>query len=146
MAYSGRFQPKNPRKYKGDHRKITWRSSWELAFMRWCDGNPEVVEWSSEEVVIPYISTAQGNKRRRYFMDAWVKFSDGQQFLFEIKPKAECSPPTGKKQTKRLMEKQQTFQINVDKWRAAREYARQRGWTFKILHEDNLRKMGIRVT
>lgn len=95
--------------------------------------------------MIPYVSTAQGNKRRRYFMDFWVKFSGGEVFLFEVKPKTECAPPTGKRVTKKLMEKQQTFQINVDKWRAAREYARQRGWTFKILHEDNLRKMGIRV-
>lgn len=113
--------------------------------MRWCDENPEVKQWSSEEIVIPYISSSQGGKRRRYFMDFFVEFSGGEKFLFEVKPKAETAPPKGKRRTKNLLEKQQTFEINLDKWRAAREYAKQRGWIFKILHEDNLKRMGIRV-
>ncbi|AHY25131.1 putative head completion protein [Pectobacterium bacteriophage PM2] len=32
MAYSGKFIPVNKEKYKGDWRKITYRSSWEAFF------------------------------------------------------------------------------------------------------------------
>ena len=46
MAYKGRFRPSNPHKYKGDHTKIIYRSLWELKFMRKCDENTGIVQWS----------------------------------------------------------------------------------------------------
>ncbi|NDB85179.1 MAG: head completion protein, partial [Alphaproteobacteria bacterium] len=30
MAYKGKFNPKNPNKYKGDPTNIIYRSRWEL--------------------------------------------------------------------------------------------------------------------
>ena len=53
MSYKGKFRPSNPNKYKGDPTKVIYRSLWELKFMRWCDGNVNILKWSSEEVVIP---------------------------------------------------------------------------------------------
>ncbi|WP_370656660.1 TnsA endonuclease N-terminal domain-containing protein, partial [Klebsiella pneumoniae] len=60
--------------------------------MRWLDNHPDVVKWNSEEVVIPYFCNADG-KKRRYFMDFWARFKDGQEFLFEVKPAKETKPP-----------------------------------------------------
>ena len=54
MAHSGRYQVRNPKKYLGDPTKVVYRSSWELRAFQWCDSNPSVKGWSSEEVVIPY--------------------------------------------------------------------------------------------
>ena len=53
MAYSGKFIPRNPQKYRGDHRNIQWRSTWEYRYMKWLDETEAVVSWSSEEIVIP---------------------------------------------------------------------------------------------
>ena len=54
MAYSGRYRVKNPKKYKGDPNMVIYRSLKEKHF-KWCDDNPKVKRWSSEETVIPYL-------------------------------------------------------------------------------------------
>ena len=54
MSYKGRFKPKHYKKYKGDPTKVIYRSMWELRFMKYCDKNPSILEWSSEEIIIPY--------------------------------------------------------------------------------------------
>jgi hypothetical protein len=52
MAYSGRYKVKNPEKYDGDHTQVVYRSLWEKHAFKWCDDNPKIKKWSSEEVVI----------------------------------------------------------------------------------------------
>ena len=90
MAYKGRFKPTNPTKYKGDHSNIIYRSLWERKFMKLCDSNSNILEWSSEEVIIPYKSPIDG-KFHRYFVDFWVKQKNTKgeivEKLIEIKPK-----------------------------------------------------------
>ena len=49
----GKFTPKNPEKYIGQ-RDPTYRSSWELSFMLFCDNNPAIENWASESIKIPY--------------------------------------------------------------------------------------------
>lgn len=150
MAYSGKFVPKNKQKYKGPWDRIEYRSSWELTFFRWCDNNPSVTRWSSEQIVIPYYSKAD-NKKRRYFMDIWMKIEGGQEFIFEIKPDKETRPPEKPKRLtekakKRLLKEAYTYQVNQDKWEAALKYAHQKGMTFKVLTEVSLKKLiGLKV-
>ena len=55
MAYKGKWKPKNIKKYKGDYTKIVYRSLWERNVFRWMDANPDVIEWNSEEIIVPYI-------------------------------------------------------------------------------------------
>jgi len=55
-AYKGKFHPNNPRKYKGNVRNIIYRSMWERMLMVQLDRNEKVIEWGSEEIVIPYRS------------------------------------------------------------------------------------------
>ena len=84
MRYQGKYRASFPRKYKGDHNNIIYRSSWEYKFMKWCDVTPTVQEWGSEEIIIPYISPVDG-KRHRYFPDFYVKIQ-GRKYLVEVKP------------------------------------------------------------
>ena len=134
MAYSGRYKPKNPKKYKGDYTKVIYRSLWEKHAFKWCDTNANVIEWSSEEVVIPYLYEVD-HKYHRYFMDLKIKMKDGKVFLVEIKPDAQTHPPTGQRRTKRYITESLTYVKNMNKWKAANEYAKDRGWHFVIWTE-----------
>ena len=68
MSYKGKYIPKNPQKYKGDPSQVVYRSLWERKFMVYCDKNDKVVEWGSEEIIVPYRSPWDG-KMHRYFPD-----------------------------------------------------------------------------
>lgn len=146
MAYSGRFTPVNKEKYKGDWSKITYRSTWEQFIMRWLDNNPNVVKWNSEGVVIPYFSNADG-KKRRYFMDFWLKMDDGREFFFEVKPFKETQPPVKPvnlttKTKKRFMDELYTYTVNIDKWKAAKQVADKMNISFKLVTERSLKQLG----
>lgn len=69
----GLYKPRHPEKYKGDVSNIVYRSSWELQFMNFCDSSPAVIEWSSEEIAIPYVKPTD-NKVHHYFLDFWMKY------------------------------------------------------------------------
>lgn len=140
--YQGKYVPKNPAKYEGDPTQVIYRSSWELRLFNWCDTSPNVLRWSSEEIVVPYICPSD-NKPHRYFVDAKVvvKTKDNQTrtFLVEVKPKKETEPPKPpKRKTKRFLQEVMTWGKNQAKWEAAHKYAKQRGWDFKIITETNL--------
>lgn len=140
--HQGKYKPKHPDKYEGDITQVIYRSSWELKFFNWCDTNPSVIKWSSEEVVIPYRCPTD-NRIHRYFVDAKIKVRDKdgavQTYLIEIKPDAQTRPPTPpKRNTKRYLTEVMTWGKNEAKWTYAREYARQRGWMFKVVTEFDL--------
>ena len=84
MAYSGKYKP-NIKKYSGDPDKVTYRSHWEKLCFMWCDSNPSVKSWSSEETVVPYFWDID-KKMHRYFVDLKITFADGKTILVEIKP------------------------------------------------------------
>ena len=69
----GIFLPINPKKYIGNEKPV-YRSGYELKFFRWCDNNPNVLEWASEAVIIPYTSPIDG-KVHRYFTDSCISMS-----------------------------------------------------------------------
>lgn len=144
MAYKGKFRPNNPDKYKGDPSNIVYRSSWELKFMGYLDSHDNVLEWSSEEFCIPYMSPIDG-KRHRYFPDFWVKKkgSDGltEVLVIEIKPAYQSRPPvvmSGKKPTKRYLNEVYTWGVNSAKWESADKYCKTKGWKFVVLTEHEL--------
>ena len=140
--HQGFFRPKFPEKYKGDPTQIVYRSSWELSVMIKLDGNPEVIQWSSEEIVIPYRCKTDG-KIHRYFTDFWVKmkFTDGtiKEYIIEIKPKVQTLPPKKPaKINKRYLNKVMTYAKNDSKWEAAKDFCKRRGMEFQILTEVEL--------
>ena len=72
MAYSGKFRPSNPKKYRGNPTRIIYRSMWEKKFMIFCDRTRSIVEWGSEEIIIPYRCPTDG-KVHRYYPDFYIK-------------------------------------------------------------------------
>lgn len=146
MAYRGKYTPKNPQKYVGDPTKITYRSLWERRFMVYCDSNESILAWGSEEVVIPYKSPID-NKYHRYFVDFIIEYKNSAGHkkidLIEIKPKAQSAPPKKReKPTKKYIREVARWGVNEAKWKAATEWAENRGWGFKVLTEKELFKNG----
>ena len=145
MAYKGRYNPVNPKKYKGNSQNIIYRSLWERKFMVYCDTNDKVLEWGSEEIIIPYISPWDG-KVHRYFPDFYIKVkqSSGElkKFIIEVKPKKQTRPPKPVvRKTKRWINEVRTFGINEAKWKHATKWCKDNDMEFKILTEEEL---GIR--
>ena len=142
MAYSGKYQPLNPRKYKGDYRQIFYRSLWELKFMKWWDTHDHILEWGSEEIIVPYRSPVDG-RMHRYFVDFYIKVQ-GQtgvvkKYLIEIKPKKQTlEPKKPKRKTPRYITEVTTYVTNQAKWEAAREWCAERRMEFLILTEEHL--------
>ena len=144
--YKGRFVPKNPQKYKGDPTKIIYRSSWELRFMNYIDTNPNIIQWASEELFIPYRSPLDG-KWHRYFPDFIIKMRDKNGKvtvkMIEIKPRSQSVPPTvkknGSKPTKKYLREVATYGINMSKWEAAKEYCADHNWEFVVLTEKEIK-------
>lgn len=142
VNYSGKFQPKNPKKYKGDAQNIIWRSTWELRLMKWLDENVSVIEWQSEEIAISYVSPEDG-RRHRYFPDFIVKVlkADGtiKTMLLEVKPKHQTKEPRKQKRvTKKYITEVVTWGKNQAKWKAAEEFCKDRGWEFRLITEVEL--------
>ena len=84
-----------------------YRSSWELKFFQWCDRNKNILEWSSESVVVPYRSPVDG-RYHRYFVDNAIALREGntvKRYLVEIKPYKQTIPPTESKRKKRSQRK-----------------------------------------
>lgn len=143
-TYKGLYTIKNPEKYQGNPQNVIYRSMWERNCFRWCDENPKVKSWSSEEVIIPYYYEID-KKYHRYFVDLKITYTDGKTYLVEIKPEKETNPPVkpGSRTTRRYLTESMTYVKNQNKWKSADEYSRDRGWEFQIWTEVTLRKMGI---
>lgn len=141
MAYSGKYQVINRNKYKGNPDNVIYRSLWEKYCFIWCDTNPKVKGWSSEEIVIPYYYDVD-KKYHRYFPDLKIILED-RTLLIEIKPDKETKPPAGERRTKRYINEGLMYIKNMNKWEAANEYCKDRQWEFQIWTEDTLREMGL---
>ena len=142
MSYKGRYQPNNPLKYKGNFRNIIYRSLWELKFMKYCDSNPNILEWGSEEFCLPYRSPLD-NKVHRYFPDFYIKVKENtgkiKKYIIEVKPQRQCiEPKPQKKKTRTYIYEVREYAKNQAKWKAAEEYCLDRGYEFKILTEKEL--------
>ena len=142
MAYKGKYQPSNPKKYKGDPTNIIYRSLWERKFMRYCDLNENVLEWQSEEFCIPYRSPID-NRVHRYFPDFFIKYRDSNgkimSSLIEVKPLRQTTPPPKpKRQTHGYIREAYEYARNQAKWEAAKEWCLDRGYEFRVFTEKEL--------
>lgn len=157
------FIPKHPEKCLNFNKKLGnfdaphIRSSWEKIFCNWCDLNENILEWGSEIIEIPYISSID-YKQHRYVTDFVFTCKDRQgklqKWLIEVKPKSqipqlnECGqiifPELNKK--KKLTEKRiaawqevcNVLKKNHDKWQQARAWCRKYGYNFKVVSEEEL--------
>lgn len=138
----GIYSPINPQKYVGVQRP-KYRSSYELKFFQWLDGNPNVVKWGSESIAIPYISPVD-QRIHHYYPDNIIQIKEGEKltnYIIEIKPSKQIVAPETKnrKSEKRLIFEQVQFAINMAKWKAAAEWCTKVGFKFQILTENELK-------
>lgn len=116
--------------------------------MVYCDNNSNIIEWGSEEIIIPYRSPID-KKVHRYFPDFYIKYKNAKgvtvEELIEVKPFSQCSPPNPKKKltktgrtSKRYLKEVQTYIVNDAKWNSAIKYCKDRKWNWRILTEKDI--------
>jgi hypothetical protein len=136
-----KWTPKNPEKYVGDLNNIIARSSWEIKLLNWLDGNPSVIIYNSEGLIVPYLSPVD-NKEHKYYVDflAKMRLKDGtiKTYAIEVKPAKEMVPPRKNKNKERMITEVTTYVTNQAKWAYAKEYCESRGIVFLVLNEHDL--------
>lgn len=104
---------------------LGYRSGLEEKVYKILDRHDEVASFYSEPFQIDYIHRGQAH---RYTPDLIVNFMDGRKELWEIKPS-----------------NQTDLEMNKNKWRAAEEACKIRGWSFEVYTEQRINKLGIEV-
>ena len=136
----GKFALKNPDKYVG-RKTPTYRSSWEFAFMRFCDEHPNVAQWASEAIRIPYKNPFTG-KHTIYVPDFFVAYVDktGKQRveLIEVKP----ANQTHRDKLGKSRANQASYILNQAKWSAANSYCKQQGLICREVTETDIFHQG----
>jgi hypothetical protein len=110
--------------------------------MKYLDKQPNVLEWASENVIIPYYNPVE-KKTRRYIVDFYVKVrtTEGfiKKYIIEIKPLNQCNPPKKQKRTSNgYRSALKAYIRNQSKWKAAKKWADRRGWEFIVITEKEL--------
>ncbi len=71
MAYKGKYKVKNKEKYLGDPLDVIYRSLWERKVMVYLDESSRIIQWGSEEIIVPYKSPAE-----------WVKMAKDNNLIY----------------------------------------------------------------
>jgi hypothetical protein len=132
----GKFVPTRPAKYVGN-KSPTYRSSWEWAFMRFCDNNDNILKWASEAIQIPYRDPLT-NRNTVYVPDFFIQYidKDGRMLteLIEVKP----ANQTLLEKVGRNKNNQMQYVKNQAKWQAAQAWCKSQGIKFRVLNETDL--------
>ena len=143
MSYKGKYQLKNPSKYKGNPTLVIYRSLWERSYMKKLDLNENILEWSSEEIALPYKSPLD-DRIHKYYPDFYVKerLSDGtiKKYIVEIKPKKQSLIESKAASVR----DRAVVAVNHAKWASAMAYCKAQGYTFRVITEDDLFRNGSR--
>lgn len=131
----GYYKVKNADKYIGN-RSPYYRSSWELAVCRMCDNHPNILEWSSESLKIPYRHPLT-HKVTVYVPDFLVLFEDNKgnrrAEVWEIKPSSQTYLESAKREKDKL-----AVAVNAAKWKAAQQWCSRKGLVFKVITEQSI--------
>jgi hypothetical protein len=132
----GRFTCTQPEKYVGS-KVPTYRSSWEWSFMNMCDTHPNITNWASESVKIPYKDPLTG-RQTVYVPDFLIQYEDKhgkkRTELIEIKPANQMI----KERVGKNAYNQAQFVKNQAKWTAANAWCRQNGIIFRVINEGDI--------
>ena len=160
-----KFIPRHPEKCLNTNGKCEkplplMRSSWEMIVANFCDIEENVLEWGSEVIEIPYYSSLDG-KTHRYITDFALitknRQGNKEKWLVEVKPEAQVPKldelghikfpelNRNKKLTESRIERWQemcnVLRKNHEKWTAARKWAKDHGYIFKLITERELSLM-----
>lgn len=137
----GTYTVKNTDKYVG-RGNPRYRSSWEWAFMNFCDSNDHILQWASESISIPYRHPLTG-KQTIYVPDFFITYRgrDNQVHaeLIEIKPKKQSIV-----ESKASARDRAVVAVNYAKWDAAQRWARRNGVIFRVITEDQIFHQGAK--
>lgn len=132
----GIYKVRNPEKYVGS-KAPTYRSSWELTFMMFCDNNPAVEQWASEPLQIPYRDPLTG-KGTVYVPDFLIIYTDKNRRkhieMIEIKPANQML----KEKVGKNPYNQAQFVKNQVKWAAAGAWCKNHNMKFRIINEHDI--------
>jgi hypothetical protein len=135
----GVYKVQNTQKYvgKGSPR---YRSGWELAFMRFCDSNENILQWASESITIPYRHPLTG-KITNYIPDFLVTYRTKNNKtcaeVIEIKPKKQSVIEGKMSQRDRAV-----VAVNYAKWDSAQKWCQRQGLVFRVITEDDIFQNG----
>lgn len=104
---------------------LGYRSGLEEKVYKILDQHNDVVSFYSEPFHIDYIHKGQAHK---YTPDLVVNFFDGKRQVWEVKPA-----------------NQTDLELNKNKWRAAEEACKIRGWSFEVYTEQRINKLAKEV-
>ena len=104
---------------------LGYRSGLEEKLYKVLDQHDEVMSFYSEPFNIDYIHKGQAHK---YTPDLIVNFMDGRRQVWEVKPS-----------------NQTDLEMNKNKWRAAEEACKIRGWSFEVFTEQRIDKLAVEV-
>lgn len=111
-------------------RNLHYRSGWECTVYECLDTLTEVEAYYIEPFEIPYTisSGPQAGEPHHYKPDILIHFADGHKELWEVKPMSQTH-----------------LAVNQDKWAAANEACRIRGWDFVVMTEKGINKLKAKV-
>jgi L-2-hydroxyglutarate oxidase LhgO len=135
MAYKTAFTPKNTKKYVGNPTKIVCRSLWERRVCKFLDETPNILKWSFEEIIVPYMNPLD-KKIHNYYPDFMVQFKDKtgiKSWMIEVKPKKQTYLKENASKKEKI-----TWIVNNAKWEAAKKYCELNNIEFKLLTEKEL--------
>jgi hypothetical protein len=136
----GKFQLQNPQKYVGN-KTPTYRSSWELVFMQFCDNNPNILQWASEAIHINYRNPLTG-RNTIYVPDFLITYVDanGNQSaeVIEVKPTKETTLEAAGKSPRA----QAAAILNMAKWQAAQAWCKAHNLRFRVVTEQDIFHQG----
>jgi len=100
------------------------------------DQHPNVINWASESISIPYINPLTG-KRSVYIPDFLIVYQDKhgrkRTELVEVKPAKEAIAENARSKRDKA-----ALLVNTAKWAAAMAFCKAKGMTFRILTEDDI--------
>lgn len=137
----GKYEIQNPTKYVG-RKQPTYRSSWEFAFMNFCDRNPSILNWASEALHINYRNPFTG-KNTIYVPDFLIVYQDrngkNHAEVIEVKPTKETTMESA-----RSVRDKAAVALNMAKWEAARKFCASQGMTFRVVNETDIFHQGTK--
>jgi hypothetical protein len=106
------------------------------------DEDPRIIQWSSEELIVPYRAPKDG-LIHRYFPDfiIVIQAADGTKKvrMVEVKPSKKLIQPVPKKKvTNKFIKELLEYETIQCKKRAAEAFCADRGWEYVFLTENDL--------
>lgn len=123
---------------------IIYRSSLELRFCRFCDEEPKILRWSSEDIKVEYYNPIEA-KGKNYYPDYYMKLAKGGEvveYLVEVKPLSQLIKPdqpaynASKTTIKNYNLKLKVYIVNMAKKLAAESYCKLRGMKYIFVTES----------